>query len=343
MLRAIACVATLSFVASIAHAQDVLADIGRDGYAGRIAISDGARGKIVKIYDGDRLIGSFDNLIVEKMNISSTIVPMMGGGLAISADSDGSRDKYHIIAPIHKIGDKFFVGCVYKAVYDSVDEIRSVGSTCENIELSKFDISNAITDADLFSYKSDQDWLADFKIKNCKDSSGFKYGDYYVIRCSSEGAGDAKNASITVANSSKEVLLSLTGFDIFPDKTMGIDGFFANADLFDQTIPFYGKLSCFTHNGSSAGGPPHSAKIGGQYPIKYDLSVIRDGCLTGSYFYESKNIPINLIGMSRSGMGYLLEQDKNRAASGLFLLSHFSDTLQGDWIGVPPKKALQVN
>jgi hypothetical protein len=343
MLRLAAGLFISFFVFMSAYAEDIVTDIGHNGHVDHVTISNGANGKIVKIYDGQKLLGSFDNLIVDQSSISSTIVPMLGGGIAISGDSDGSRDKYHIVAPIYKNGDKFFVRCVYKAVYDSVDENRSVGSTCENTELSKFDISNAITSNGLMAYKDDQDWLKGFSIKNCKDPSGFKYDDYYVIRCSPAGAGDVKNASVTLADSSKSILFTLTGFDIFPDQALGPGGFFLNADLLDQTIPFYGALACFKSGEASNGGSRRAAKMGGRLSISYDLSTTSQDCLVGHYSYASKNIPINLSGTVHAGMGYLLERSKDGDATGLFVLNQFSGPLQGVWVGIPPKKPLTVN
>lgn len=46
-------------------------------------------------------------MIVEKPAFSSDVVALAGGGLAVEIDSDGSRNKFHIIAQLEKLADGF--------------------------------------------------------------------------------------------------------------------------------------------------------------------------------------------------------------------------------------------
>lgn len=120
-------------------------------------------------------------MIIEQPAFSSDVVALAGGGLAVEIDSDGSRNKFHIIAPVRKVGGRFYVDCVYKSAYDSVDEARSAGTFCRNIELGKFDVSAAINDDGLKFYAKDYAWLKSIAPSSCANAVGFEYGHYHIV------------------------------------------------------------------------------------------------------------------------------------------------------------------
>jgi hypothetical protein len=119
----------------LVSAETLVVDIGHDGHADKAIVSQQGHAGTVAIYEDAKLVGKFDNLIVDQPALSSNVITLTGGGLAIEIDSDGSRNKFHMIAPIRKSDGRFYVDCMYKSIYDSVDETISVGTSWAKVDL----------------------------------------------------------------------------------------------------------------------------------------------------------------------------------------------------------------
>jgi hypothetical protein len=319
-------------------ANDIFTDIGHDGQMNRVMFSRHKNKNFVEISQSNRILGKFDNLIVNEPSLSSTIIPMSGGGIAIYADSDGSRNKFHLLVPVYKTKNRLYINCIYKTVYDSVDEKKSVGTTCQNQNLDQFDLSSAINEKDIFTFDASHDWLEKLSLKSCKNPEGFIYGNYYIVRCDSNREGNSE-ASTTVFKRSGEIVFSVTGYNFIPN----IDGdkFILNSDSFEKTILFSGALSCFDFNPQHMPSPS-TARLGINSNIHY--SVENGGrCYVGSYSYVQNGVPIRLIGQRDGGMYYLLEQGENKVSTGLFILDKLDGKMNGMWIGSTPRKYLSVN
>jgi hypothetical protein len=323
-----------------ASAETLLQDIGHDGHVDKAVISQQEHDGTLTIYEDEKTIGKFNNLIVDQPALSSDVVALAGGGLAIEIDSDGSRNKYHVVAPISKIDGRLYVGCVYKSVYDSVEGARSVGTSCEKMELSRFDVSGAINADGLKAYSSDYMWLKKIASTSCPNAVGLEYGSYHIARCSAEGVSDTRKQKIIVFDKQGAPIFSVVGYEFIP----GRDGmeFVLSNDLSNQTVMFDGSLTCFAQNEDVTNEVSGRAKLAGKFGIDYTLGSAA-GCLKGRYSYAGKGREISLRGSKIGGLAYLIELDADGKSSGMFMLDKLLDSgIHGVWIGVPPKNPLTV-
>jgi hypothetical protein len=340
MLKKMIIVLMAFFLSNLAYAETFAVDIGHDGHVEKVITSEQAHTGTLEIYDGEKLLGKFNNLIVDQLALSSDVITLVGGGLAIEIDSDGGKDKFHMIVPIYKDGDRLYVNCVYKSVYDSVNEERSVGTSCKADELNKFNVSSAINDSGLNKYKAGRAWLKAIHAGACPNAVGIEYGKYRIARCSVDGVSDTQAQKIIALDSSGKVIFYLVGYEFIP----GLDGneFFLVRDLKDQSVIFDAGLGCFLSGAGSDNGISGKAKIASKFGINFSLNNVND-CLVGKYSYSGKNKDISLRGMKKDGLIDLMELDKNNVSTGLFLLDRLDSAAHGAWIGVPPKDVLTVN
>lgn len=340
MLRSV--VVTLMFVVfpCLVSAETFSTDIGHDGRVDKVVVSKEGRSGVVEIYENGALAGNFTNLILDQTNISSDLVALTGGGLAIEVKSDGSRDKYRVIAPISKVDGKFYVDCLYKTVYDSVDETRSVGSSCKRVDLGKFDASIAIAEYGLMFYSGDQKWLKGIAPPSCANAVGLEYGKYRIVRCATEGVADTKNLKVMVFDARGALLFSVAGYELIPEGDG--TGFVLSADLPDRVVNFEGNLACVSQDHATRKDISGKAKMAGRLEISYALANV-DNCLVGDYAYAKKGVNIALMGANRGGLVYLLELASNKESTGLFVLDKIKAGMHGVWVGVPPKPPLSVN
>jgi len=339
MLKNIVVMLTMVALPGFVSAETLLVDIAHDGHNDKAVVSQEGHAGTVTVYEDGKLLGKFDNLIVDQPALSSDVVALAGGGLAIEIDSDGSRNKFHMIAPVSKVDGRLYVDCVYKSVYDSVDETRSVGTSCGKVELSKFDASAAINDGGLKPYGKDYVWLKRIA-SSCANAVGLEYGNYRVARCAADGVSDTRKQRIIVFDKQGETLFSLVGYELIPRRD-GL-GFLLSSDLQTQTVAFSGNLACFTLSEGTTNDVSGKAKLAEKYNINYALSSA-DGCLAGHYSYAGKAGEILLKGSKTDGLAYLLELGANNASTGLFVLDRLDGGVHGVWIGVPPKSPLTVN
>lgn len=282
----------------------------------------------------------FANLIIDQPAVSSDVVALAGGGLAVEIESIGSRDKYRIISPISKENGRFYVDCNYKTVYDSVDETRSVGTSCKRVELGKFDVSSAIAHDGLMLYSQDHGWLKKAAPSSCRNAVGLEYGSYRIVRCAPGGVADGEKQKIIVFGRHGELLFSVYGYELIPRGDGS--GFVLSADLPDRAVNFEGNLTCASRPRGARDKFIGKAKIGGKLEISYALTNA-DNCVIGSYAYVKSGINIAMMGMKQGGLTYLLELTSSKASTGLFLLDQLTTGMHGAWIGVPPKKPLAIN
>lgn len=321
-------------------AADIVTDMGHDGHVDRIVVSQAEHGGLVEIHEGQQLVGRFTNLIANEGSLASDIVPVLGGGIAIYADSNASRSKYHIVAPIEKTGNRFHIQCIYKSVYDSIQEEKLVGASCRDIDLADFDINEAINDEGLFRYEETPSWLKKLPLDGCRNPAGFAYGDSYIVNCSEDESRVAGKSRVIAFKSSGEIMFSIDGYEFFPQK--GSDEFALGSDLDDKVIHFSGSLACLRVSGSTPSSLTSKAVMGGKFDIKYSIKE-ENGCYAGAYLYATKGVAIDLAGRLESGVRYLMEYDKNRKVSGLFILDKAGSALGGTWIGAPARKPLSVH
>lgn len=331
---------TLAALPCFASAETFSVDVGHDGQIDKVIVSQEGHSGLVEIYENGVMVGKFANLIVDQPAISSDVVALAGGGLAVEIESMGSRNKYHIISPISKERGRFYVDCSYKTVYDSVDETRSVGTSCDRVELEKFDVSSAIADDGLMLYSQDHRWLKKAPPSSCKNAVGLEYGNYRIVRCAADGVADTKKQKVIVFNRLDELLFSVFGYELIPRGDGS--GFVLNADLPDRSVNFEGNLACVSRPRGARDNFLGKAKIGGKLEINYALTNA-DGCVIGNYAYVKNGVNIPLTGMQQGGLTYLLELTSSKASTGLFVLDQLTASMRGVWIGVPPKSPLAIN
>jgi hypothetical protein len=336
LLVALAIVTLPGFVS----AETLLLDLGHDGHTERAVVSYEERAGTVAIFDNGKLLGKFDNLIVDQPALSSGVLALAGGGLAIEIESDGSRNKFHIVAPVIKRAGRLYVDCVYKSVYDSVGKTRSVGSLCGKVELGKFDVSDVVNDDGMKLYRKGYEWLKRMAPTSCANAVGFEYGNYRIARCSMDGVSDTRKQRIVVLDKQGETLLSLVGYELIPQH----DGssFLLSSDLQDQAVVFVGNLTCFVQRKIVPNAFSGKATLVGKFTINYTLGWVGD-CLTGHYSYTATGGEIFLMGSKNDALTYLLELGANNVSTGLFVLDRLDDGARGVWIGVPPRPPLAVN
>ncbi len=310
-----------------------------DNIAG-VEFKDNRAAGAVEFYENGKLLGKFNNLIINEPAVSSSLSPLAGGGIALVTDSNGSRNKYHTITPIIKMGGKLYVDCNYKTFYDSVDEMRAVGTSCKKIELSNFDASTAINEKGMISYSDKPEWLKTISSSVCNNSVGFEYGSFRVARCGASGVSDSKDQTIVVFDGSGNLLFSVTGYELIP--RLDHSQFFLVADLQNKTIVFNGNLICFPRTNPAQNALSGTATIADRLAISYTYSTTQ-GCLSGQYAYVGRNKNITIKGYKDSRLFYLMEMDKHNISTGLFMLDHFNGSARGVWVGVPPREPLIVN
>jgi hypothetical protein len=294
--------------------------------------------KSVVIYDGKTRLGKFDNLITDESSLSSNIVKILGGGLAIYVDSNGSRNKFHLIVPIYQIGKNLYIKCVYKTVYDSVDEKLSVGASCKNQNLDQFNLASVINQKDLLNYESNHGWLASLPLKNCGNPVGLVYGTYYVIRCEKNRKAASKGFATEIFQKSGEMVFSVDGYEFIP--TGNNNDFVLNSDTLDKTIYFQGSLGCLS-SGSMRMLSSSEATIGENAKIRYSVENTGD-CYSGFYSYSKNGVPITLIGQRDGKNYYLAEHGKDRVITGLFILNKLDKLMSGIWIRTKSGQYLTV-
>jgi hypothetical protein len=77
--------------------------------------------------------------------------------------------------------------------------------------------------------------------------------------------------------------------------------------------------------------------------INLSISSDKNGCLFGEYSYVSKNSPIKLNGIVSGGRRYVMELQKDKKVSGLFILHDIDGPAIGVWLGAPPNIPLPLN
>ncbi|WP_341317365.1 hypothetical protein WN982_39460 [Paraburkholderia sp. IMGN_8] len=339
MLKSVFCAFVISVPLLISE-KTIASDLGRDGHADKILIEKVNKAGEVEIYEGGKSLGKYENLIVNASSLSSNLVPLVDGGLAIEIDSEGSRNKFHIVAPINRIGGRLYVDCIYRTFYDSVDETRSVGSSCKRVELGSFDVAAAISEDGMIAYSDGKDWLKNIQRAACTNPTGLEYGDFRFVRCSADGASDTKNQKIIILDKGGKSLATLVGYELIP-KVDGF-GFAIIAGLQSQAIVFSGDARCLSKEMVNSNPSSGVAKIANGLAINYTLNET-NACISGHYSYAGRNGDIVLKGYKDNGIFYLLEMVSHKISSGLFILNRLDGGARGVWVAVPPKEPLMVN
>lgn len=330
----------LAALPCFASGETLSVDLGHNGQIDKVIVSHQGHSGLAEIYENGVAVGKFANLIVDQPAISSDVVALAGGGLAVEIESIGSRDKYRVISPISKESGRFYVDCNYKTVYDSMDETRSVGTSCKRVELGKFDVSSAIADDGLMLYSQYHGWIKKIALSSCRNAVGLEYGSYRIVRCAPGGVADAEKQKIIVFDRHDELLFSVYGYELIPRGDGS--GFVLSADLPDRAVNFEGNLACVSRTRGARNNFIGKAKIGGKLEINYTLTNA-DGCVIGNYAYIKNGMDIELTGMQQGGLTYLLELTSSKASTGLFILDQLTDGMRGAWIGMPPKRPLTIN
>ncbi|CAM2174267.1 Lipoprotein [Burkholderia latens] len=306
----------------------------QDGHAYEARITSNKHVNSVSFYRDGEPLGAYDNLIVNEASLSSSLVHLVGVGIALKIESNGSRNKYEVLVPIDVVGRNLYVECLYKNVYDSAEEARSVGAVCQRQDLHQFDISASINAVNLNLYAADHNWLKSLPCRSCESAVGIEVGSYRIARCASEGVSETSRQKIIVLDRQNKLLFSTTGYELIPLNNG--DEFFLVANLKNDAVLFKGDFSCYamgSNESETAGG---AAKIGSSLDINYFIGATGK-CLNGNYHYVEKNHKISLKGNIKGEMYYLLEMGVDRVSSGAFMLHQIKNEIQGIWIGIPPK------
>jgi hypothetical protein len=330
-------VMALSLLSHVAAAEAIRVDLGRD--EAKILEKKGIVGAVDFFEDG-RPIGRFSNLVVEGSSLSSNLIEVIGGGVAIEVNSGASRSKYQIIAPVINGGGKLYTECSYKLIYDAVDEQRSVGMECQRAELAKFDASSVINNGGMVSYDDHADWIKKISPATCPKAVGLELNGYRVVRCAEDGPSESKKQRIIIFDGAGRKIAAIDGFEFIPDISGSKFGLISTAN--DRYVIFRGDLECLSRGSASAGQWFGRAKIAGKLSIKY-VAHEAGGCYSGRYSYIGNAGNINFSGYKHRNMVYLLEMDEKKISSGLFVLNRFDSKASGVWVKVPPKTILSVN
>lgn len=306
----------------------------RDGHSYEARITSNKDANSVSFYQDDKLLGTYDNLIVNESSLSSSLVLVIGSGIALKIESEGSRNKYEILAPIEFVGRNLYVECLYKNVYDSVEETRSVGTICQRQELRQFDVSASINTANLNLYTANHNWLRRLPPGSCANAVGVEAGSYRIARCTSEGASETSKKKIIVLDQQNRLFFSTTGYELIPLNSSS--EFFLVANLKNDAVLFKGDFSCYAIESNVSDTAGGTAKIGGSLGINYSIGATGK-CLNGNYSYAKKNQKIALEGNVADEMYYLFEMGADRISRGAFMLNRIRNGIQGVWVGVPPK------
>ncbi|MFL9907662.1 hypothetical protein [Paraburkholderia sp. RL17-337-BIB-A] len=340
MLKLIFGTIILSILPIFAFSETLSTAYQHAGHAIELSAKEASRQGVVEFYESDKLIGKYSNLIINETSLSSTVVSLAGGSLALAIDSNGSRNKFHIIAPIRETAQKLYVNCIYKTAYDAVDEVRSVGMSCKKTELRKFDVSGAINDDGMISYSDKPTWLKTISPSTCANAVGLDFGIYRAARCSDNGVSDSKDQKITIFDKNGNVVFSISGYEFIP--LPNGTNFSLMADLQTESIIFDGDLLCLSKKNPPVLTIDGTAKMANRFAISYAIGVF-NGCLAGHYSYAGKNGKIILNGYKDAGLFHLLEIGNGHVSTGLFILNHLDQTAHGVWVGTPPKEVLNVN
>lgn len=299
---------------------------------------DAAKTK-VGLYEGAHLLKQYDNLIRNNSTLSSSLVPVVGGGVAIQIESEGSRRKYRMLVPIELSGRTLFSDCVMKSVYDSVDDSRSVGMVCKRIPLEKFDIDLAINDEGLKTYIAKNPQASNDRREECQFLSSFEVAQDIVESCDVDGPSDQKNMVVRLSSNSGRKLFSLAGFEFIPSSG---DQFSLISELANSVVILRGRLSCFTKDESGL-SKTHvgEALLGERHSISYSFTS-NDTCIQGSYSYAGNQGRLALVGSKFGQFSYFLELTENDAITGAFALTSIEPQLKGIWISIPPKRLLDI-
>ncbi|MGF6964859.1 hypothetical protein OKW43_001864 [Paraburkholderia sp. WC7.3g] len=307
----------------------------RDGHIYEAWITSTKHANSVSFYRDDRLLGTYDNLIVNESSLSSSLVPVIiGAGIALKIESDGSRNKYQILAPIEFVGGNLYVECLYKNLYGAVEDTRSVGAICQRQELHQFDVSASINAANLNLYAANQNWLKSLPPGSCSSAVGIEVGSYRIARCTPEGASETSKQKINALDQKNRLLVSTTGYELIPLE--GSSEFFLVANMKNDAVLFKGDFSCYAIGSNVSDTDVGTARIGASLGINYAIGKTGK-CLKCNYSYASKNREISLRGNVAGEIYYLLEMGADRISSGAFMLNPIRNGIQGVWVGVPPK------
>lgn len=339
MLKSIICALIAATLSSSVCAEVLTFLSGQNDRVYKATITSSEGGKSVSFYRDGRLLGAYDNLIMNSPSLSSELVPVIGGGVALEIESIGSRNKYDIVAPIVVIDDKLYVECLYKNVYDSVDGLRYVGAICQRQELSRFDVSASINVVGLPFYTADHNWLASLHPEFCANAVGLEVGSYRIARCADEGASETRGQKIIVLDQHGKLLFSIVGYELIP--LTGNSKFFLTTNLNEGVIVFKGDFLCYAGESNVRNVAGGVAKIDSRIEINYSIGT-GGRCLGGSYDYKNNNRRIMLKGSVEGGAYYLLELGRGRGSSGVFILDKIKDGIRGVWMGVPPKALFVV-
>jgi hypothetical protein len=339
MLKNIICVLIAVVFPLFVSAETLKLDFHRGGHQYEAVSTERDQAGSILFYEDNKLLGKYENLILNESSLTSGLVTVAGDGYALEIDSEGSRNKFHVVVPINLIAGKLYVDCVYKSVYDSVDEARSVGTVCKKVELGKFDISSAINDDGLISYTDKYSWLKSMP-HDCANPVGLENALYKIVKCSVDEASDTKNEKIMVFDNQDKLLFSVVGYELVPKQND--TKFILTSDLQNQIVLLNGELKCFLKKPNISSALVGVAKIGNNLGINYTIDSV-ENCLTGHYLYVGKNEYLDLVGYKNGNLYYFIEMGRNRISSGLFVFDQIDGRAHGVWIGVPPSSPLPVN
>jgi hypothetical protein len=309
-------------------------------YEAKITQTDDASS--VSIYQDDRLLGIYRNLIVDETSISSSLVSTASGGVALAIESNGSRNKYSILAPIELIGGKLYIQCLYKNVFDSVEETRSVGAICEKQDLKRFDVFASINMKGIFTFTANRNWLRDLPHQICPRPVGLQAGQYKIVRCSNEGQSVEARQRIIVFDHQNKLMFSIDGYEFFPTENGSI--FFLEGLLKNKIIVFKGDLVCYERKSNSSNALHGFGEFVDGREIDYTLAIANaNECLNGHYEYNGSTQEIPLKGGVTEGRYYLLQLDTDYVVTGIFILNQIEEMMRGIWVTAPPRDIFEVN
>src|ERR1700754_4629560 len=121
MLKLLFCIVIFSIFSFEVCGSSAKIDLESDGLTYETRENSYNQIELVSVYKNDKLLGTYDNLVVDTLSVSSVLVSVAKGGIAILIESNGSRNHYSILAPIVLINGKLYVECLYKNVYDTIE------------------------------------------------------------------------------------------------------------------------------------------------------------------------------------------------------------------------------
>ncbi|WP_250468782.1 hypothetical protein [Caballeronia sp. GAFFF2] len=293
---------------------------------------------VVQLYNGDMPLKRYENLLESQSTLDSNLVHLVGGGVALEINSEGSRRKYHVIVPIDVSGGALYTDCAFKSVYDAVDQSRLVGTLCKKTPLEKFVVDETVNDVGLLSFVDNNSTGQVTRTNECTQAKSLKFAHHSIFLCSRNDP-ESGSRSIHITDAEGKSLISLVGFDFIPGPG---DRFALVANAEANAIVFRGRLSCLARSKSKGEPQKGRSLIGGKYRFSYSISV-EDLCLEGAYTYSNASAAMRLNGSNSGHETYLLETDKGANVTGLFILKSLKPKLIGEWISVSPKAPLTVD